>query len=568
MRQYGRIERSLRASDESAIFLSQVPPHVCMRLKKIFPKIKATAVQPFILSELPDICADLLWFLERYPMQVSTRDHAAIVHQANAYKATQAELERIQLPGWRLDNLPGLKPGMALRDYQQRAVGVAANVEALLLGDDIGLGKTYEAIGMLLLPGSLPAAVVMQTHLQQQWAEKVAEFSTLTTHRIKKATPYDLPPADVYLFKYSQLAGWVDLFQTEFFKVAVFDEVQELRTGTKSQKGQAAKELCANAVKRIGLTATPVYNYGIELFNITDILHPGLLGTQMEFVIEWCGYNWKSVSDPAALGSYMRDINFFLRRTKADVGQDMENVNSIVESVGHDAKEADQATEIAKQLSIRSLTGSFVERGSAARELDMLVRQVTGVSKAKYVAEFVKILLENGEPTILAGWHREVYDIWLDELKEYRPVMYTGSESPRQKELAKKAFVNGDTNLFILSLRSGAGLDGLQHRCSTVVFGELDWSPKMHEQLIGRVDREGQTKPVMALYLVSDFGSDPVIVDLLGLKAAQADGIADPGIKRSIKPADDSRLKTLALSFLSEKERLQLKHANAPAVPA
>jgi hypothetical protein len=73
-----------------------------------------------------------------------------------------------------------------------------------------------------------------------------------------------------------------------------------------------------------------------------------------------------------------------------------------------------------------------------------------------------------------------------------------------------------------MSLRSGAGLDGLQKRCSTMVFGELDWSPGVHHQCIGRLDREGQEQPVTAMFLVCDDGSDPPMMEVLGLKAAAA----------------------------------------------
>ncbi len=72
--------------------------------------------------------------------------------------------------------------------------------------------------------------------------------------------------------------------------------------------------------------------------------------------------------------------------------------------------------------------------------------------------------------------------------------MYTGSESGSQKDKAVKSFVNGDTNLMFISLCSGVGLDGIQKRCSVAVFEELDWSPGIHHQLIGRLDREGQQK--------------------------------------------------------------------------
>ena len=44
------------------------------------------------------------------------------------------------------------------------------------------------------------------------------------------------------------------------------------------------------------------------------------------------------------------------------------------------------------------------------------------------------------------------------ELAEFRPVLYTGTESAKQKSDAKRAFIVGETDLFMMSLRSGAGL--------------------------------------------------------------------------------------------------------------
>ncbi len=139
------------------------------------------------------------------------------------------------------------------------------------------------------------------------------------------------------------------------------------------------------------------------------------------------------------------------------------------------------------------------------------------------------------------------------EVADYDLAFYTGTESPTQKRLSKEAFINGETNLLIMSLRSGIGVDGLQQRCSNVVYGELDWSPKVHDQFTARVDRDGQQDQVTAFYLVSEQGSDPVIMDLLGLKASQAHGIVDPFTTASSQHSDQSRIKLLAESFLQKK---------------
>ena len=81
-----------------------------------------------------------------------------------------------------------------------------------------------------------------------------------------------------------------------------------------------------------------------------------------------------------------------------------------------------------------------------------------------------------------------------------------------------------------MSLRSGAGLNGLQQRASLMVFGELDWSPQVHEQCIGRLQRDGSVGNVTAVFLVSESGSDPTIAGVLGLKKEQSEGIVNPDL--------------------------------------
>ena len=50
--------------------------------------------------------------------------------------------------------------------------------------------------------------------------------------------------------------------------LAVFDEGHELRHGQESAKGKAAARLCEVSRLRMMMTATPVFNYGDEIFNI------------------------------------------------------------------------------------------------------------------------------------------------------------------------------------------------------------------------------------------------------------------------------------------------------------
>ncbi|MGZ3477548.1 MAG: C-terminal helicase domain-containing protein, partial [Polyangiales bacterium] len=187
----------------------------------------------------------------------------------------------------------------------------------------------------------------------------------------------------------------------------------------------------------------------------------------------------------------------------------------------------------------------------------VMLRQATGVAKAAFVADFVRLLVESGEKVVLFGWHREVYSLWMDRLRDLSPSLYTGTESPTQKDDARKRFLAGETPILIMSLRSGAGLDGLQEVCRTCVFGELDWSPGVHEQCVGRVYRDGQREPVVSYFLISEHGSDPAIADVLQIKRAQVDGMRDPmgALVEAVEPLDggEERVRRLATDYLRQR---------------
>jgi len=421
-------------------------------------------------------------------------------------------------------------------------VEIFGRVKRMLLGDDVGLGKTVQSMGHLLDSKNLPGIVVMPSHLQFQWAGMIQKFTNLTTHTIKGRKAYGLPEAEVYLLKYSCLQGdWINVFQDTPPKTLIMDEVQEIRR-RESIKHQVCKKIADLSESVLGLTATPIYNYGMEIFNIYDVIKPDALGNEEAFRREWCGYGDR-VGNPEALGSFLRSNHLFLRRTDDETPKE----NKIVHTVDFDREAIEKIQKRAEVLAQKVMGGKFVERGRAARDLDMMVRHATGVSKAKHVADYVKILLKNGDPVLLAGWHRDVYDIWLEQLKEFNPLMYTGTESQKKKDATKEAFIRGESNLMIISLRSGAGLDGLQYsKCKHVVIGELDWSPGIHKQLIGRLIRDGQDSQVTAIFLVSDSGSDPVITEILGIKASQAEGIVNPFASVAPKHSDDSKMKKLA----------------------
>src|SRR5690606_29152643 len=120
------------------------------------------------------------------------------------------------------------------------------------------------------------------------------------------------------------------------------------------------------------------------------------------------------------------------------------------------------------------------------------------------------------------------YDIWLKELEQYNPVMFTGSETTAQKDANKVRFIEDpDCKVLILSLLSGAGVDGWQYVCANMVFGELDWSPHVMDQLTHRIKRPGQTRHCRAFYLTVADGADPFMMSVLNVKRSQHEGLVE-----------------------------------------
>lgn len=548
--------------------LEGIEPHVAIRLKQLFPKIPKQSTGPFLLPADLITAADLDWFMSRYPLRISAADRRQLEIDKTGFVERQDHLESILLPTFKAGTITGLRDGQQLRNYQAQAVEVLRYRKSLLLGDEGGLGKTFVAAAFLCsVPGTLPAAVVCDAHMQIQWLEKVTGFTHLRVHCIKKTSPYALPPADVYVFRISQIMGWADIFATDFFRTVVYDEPQSLRTGASTAKGAAAKVLTQHTEYHLGLTATPIYNYGVEMWNVMRFIDETVLGEYDDFMREWAD-SYGRIAHPKALGSYLREQHVLLRRLKSDVGQELPKVSRIIEYVDYDEKTVRSVEDLATALAVKATTGSFTERGSAVRELDIMVRQATGVAKAKAVAQFARLLVEAGESVLLVGWHRAVYAIWQEALSDLEPAMYTGSESAAKKNREKDRFLNSETPVLIMSLRSGAGLDGLQHRCSVVVFGELDWSPGIHQQVIWRVDREGQQSPVTVFFLVVEDGSDGPIMEILGLKASEAHQIVDPFTGPERTDRDTARFQALVQRYLTRasgaQKNVQKKAGVAP----
>ena len=522
VRTYGTLSYNARAR----AWTIRGEPCVVELAKRLFPGCDGRGRGVARFAAHGRIIGDLNWLMLRYPLEVAERDRARWQRAVNSARAYAARRLRAR-------NAPSRATPPAtfrgtLMPFQQLGLGFLMDNPRTLLADEMGLGKTVQALAMLCARGAFPAVVIPPPHLVRNWEREIANFVDLPggvrVHTVRGLKPYELPEADIYIVHYLLLRGWKRELPRLGARAVVFDEVQELRrAGT--EKYSAATLVAGDCEVVLGLSGTPIYNRGGEIWNVINAIDYHFLGDWESFTREWCcGYGRDTVADPEKLGAYLRQEGLMLRRTKREVLPELPPKRRLVQEIDWDDEVYREYMRPVAD-SLRALRGETDASRRAIIEdaISQTERQATGVAKAPYVCTFVRALLEAGEKVLLFAHHHAVMDIYRHELKRFGPVFITGRESEREKDNALSAFMTGRTDLCCISLRSASGLN-LQ-RATCVVFGEMDWSPAVHSQAEDRAHRIGQQDSLLCYYLVSPRGSDQEMQLALGLKVSQFVGL-------------------------------------------
>lgn len=524
--QDGHVYGTLSYNRRARCWVIKGEPCVTELAKRLFPGSAGHGRGEARFTAHRRIVGDLHWLMLRYPLAIKPQDESRwqeALEEAREY-ALRREAARL-MPKSAVPP-EGTFEG-ELRPFQQRGLAYLLNNDRALLADEMGLGKTVQALAWLATVRAFPALIVMPAHLTRNWEAEIGRFLRIAgqkpkVHIIKGLKPYPLPPADIYLMHYLLLRGWKKELPEMGFQAVIFDEIQELRhSGT--EKYSAASLLSSAMDKVIGLSGTPIYNKGGEIWNVVNILDFHFLGDWESFSREWCyGYGNAVVVKPELLGEHLRREGLMLRRTKREVLPELPPKRRLVQEIDADDEVYRKLLQpvLEKLLHWKqdgSLTAS--QRAILEEQISQEERQATGLAKAPFVCQFVRALLEAGEKVLLFAHHHKVMDAYKKELKAYSPAFITGRETGAQKEDAVRRFMEGKTDLCCISLRAASGLN-LQ-RAGCVVFGELDWSPAVHSQAEDRAHRIGQEDSLLCYYLVSPGGSDMDMQEALGLKVSQ-----------------------------------------------
>jgi len=497
-----------------------------------------------IIEDSTDSIKQLKLLMDRFPLEILSKT----VWQRKIVKtyAPKPTLPPIK------HKLKRAKPGEQFRgklmNFQKEGLDFLLKSSGnALLADEMGLGKTVQTLSYVSTEKqTFPVLIVAPLVTLNNWEREIEKFlkkksrngrilesNSPSVTLIRTGKSKELPQTDIYVINYELLLKRSADLEKVGIRTIVCDEVHNLRSKT-TQKYKAVKKLAAlpTVQYRIGLSGTPIYNRGSEIWPIIDILKPGLLGSFKEFCEYFCYVNDKGKAivlenKRASLRNELQK-HVMLRRKKADVLKELKDKVRYKEVIASDTDYyLEELDKIWKKLEDeqKEAQTEFSKSASYHRAIQS-ERQIAGVAKLPHVINFVKNIMEIEESVVVFCHHKVIHKLLHESLQEFSPVSIIGgqTDSTRQDQIDK--FQKGESKLMIAGIRAGnVGIN--LTKAKYVIFAELDWSPAIHRQAEDRLHRIGQKNTVFAYYLIGNGTLDDHVASILVDKSYEIDAIMD-----------------------------------------
>ncbi len=423
-----------------------------------------------------------------------------------------------------------------------------------LLSDEVGLGKTIEALIILteyIKRGMVKTGLILTpTPLVSQWKEEM-----------KSKFNMDIPSTDDPGLKSGSKTFWnepfviasinqakskknFDLITARDYDMIIVDEAHHLKNRT------TLNWKLVNSLKKrfiLLLTATPVENNLMELYNLITLLKPGQLATATSFREKFMKRG--DPTDPRNR-ALLKDLlgQVMVRNTRALAGIHIpprfaetirieptkaekafyERLETLIMSLNE--KKQGRAKMIVKNLlaqagsspkAVELTLNRMLEKKDyllghekELRAVKNLCRNILDTPKNKML---MKIIKAYNEKIIVFVKYKGTVD-HLAEFLEWHNISFSlfhGAMNNSQKDAGIEAFKN-KTQVLITTEIGGEGRN-LQF-CSRMINYDLPWNPMKIEQRIGRIHRIGQEKEVQIFNFCAAGSIEDYILDVLDRK--------------------------------------------------
>lgn len=434
-----------------------------------------------------------------------------------ASKAADAELTVLGLGG-------------ELRPFQKAGVKYAAEKKRLIIGDQMGLGKTVEALATMQYLDAFPALVICPASLKFNWVKEARHWLPGRTLQMLGGDSFGRADADITIINYDRLRDYREYLCCREYQAIVGDESQYLKNPT-AQRTIIFEEICNGTIYgrngkkaarrekevvgkqipiRLLLSGTPLMNRPNELISQLQILDRlAEFGGWKSFNRRYCGMFFTRYGIDNSGATNLVELNdllrarCYLRRTKEEVLKELPpKIRTIVPMEISNRREYERAER--DLINWLKVTKGQAKADAAARAEQLVrisaLKQLAAKGKMESIKEWVHDFLDTDEKIVLFGWHKEIVG---DLAKEFTCRQITGDTPLVVRDQAVREFQE-EARAKVLSCNILAGGVGLTlTAASDVGFCELGWNPAQMDQAADRCHRIGQTDTVNEWWFVA-----------------------------------------------------------------
>lgn len=455
-----------------------------------------------------------------------------------------------------------LKHNLRVEPYPYQKEGIEAGLrwKRFLIGDEPGLGKTLQSIGVVDCADAYPCLVICPSSLKINWQREFEKFTDkkalVLDNSVATTWPYliQMGMQQVAIVNYESLRKYfvwdirarkgqpfrlkdvVFCPHINLFKSVIIDESHRVKDPS-AQQTIFARGLVEGKQWRILLSGTPVVNRPADLIAQLSIM--GRLqefGGRSKFLADYGGGEISKErrgnddeDKPRNLEKLSSELyaRCMIRREKAKVLKDLPDktrTDLYVEISNRDEYNM-AASDLAEYLRKYTECDDIDIRRKMRMEAlvkFMTLRSLSSKGKVKQAIDFVKTFLANDKPLILFCSLHEV----VDEIMKAFPkaVRVTGRDSTAMKQAAVDAFQSGKAKLIVCSIKA-AGVGLTLTASSNVAFVEFPWTYADCCQCEDRAHRIGQKDNVTCYYLIGRHTIDRTLYNIIYEKKSIASQI-------------------------------------------
>jgi SNF2 family DNA or RNA helicase len=480
--------------------------HVLTRAEAAAPTARGEAEAPAVRLDLPDPAhlLELLGGALSPLVRVRHAIHARRLAGAESFTEllSLARLVGVERHGYQIETVHRV-----LRTLRGRA----------LLSDEVGLGKTIEALMVLVEYQQRGMArrvlVLAPPALVPQWVGELQAKAGIAARTIDREGDAVWRGDGVVIASLAtaRTQRTAPAVQAEPWDLVIVDEAHRVK-----RRGSASWNLVDGLRSRflLLLTATPIETELEELYQLVTLLRPGQFATLAAFRRRFVDPN--SPTSPRnrdALRELLGEV--MVRNTRASCG--LKLPPRYVSTVVVDPADDERALYAAAMAALRGATDPrlrrtagllVLEAGSSPAAvrgtLDKLrepafasiaaAADVTDTRKGHALLDLVRL---GGNAQLLVFTRYRATARWIADLLARDKLSHAavhGDMPHADKQAALGAFRAGDAQILV-STDVGSEGHNLQH-CHRLVNFDLPWNPMVIEQRIGRLHRFGQSSEV------------------------------------------------------------------------